>query len=411
MLEQKRGVVTVILAGGKGARLGALTTKRAKPAVPFGGKYRIIDFALSSCLNSGERYTDIYVMTQYKSHTLNRHLQDDWASKLSSLDMVPSQGMVEGSNIYHGTADAIFQNIDIFVEDGTPQDILILSGDHIYVMDMDQLRKYHHSQQSSFTICAMPVMVAEAAGQFGVLEIDNDWRIIGFEEKPMHPKEIPGMPGKCLASMGNYFGDFAFLAEKLQQNASNGGGHDFGEDIIPQLIAAGKRVFAYNYLTNEIMKQTKHYWRDVGTIDAFWDTNMDVARTDSVLNLYNPEWPIYTSADNLAPAKINSLLYGSGKIIASGGCIFQECFLHLVVIGRNVRIWNNARVESSVIFSGVIIGAGCDIINAIIDECIDIPPGTTIGRNRADDEARGFYFDKENPDCAIVTVPHGYVFS
>lgn len=411
MLQKRRSIVTVILAGGEGRRLGALTTKIAKPAVPFGGKYRIIDFALSNCLNSGDDYTDIYVMTQYKQHTLGRHIQENWAKKLHSVDIVPSQGMVSGVDVYHGTADAIFQNVNIFIEDGTPEDILILSGDHIYVMDMEQFHAYHHTKNASFTICAMPVKIEDAAGEFGVLEINAAWQVIGFEEKPEHPKEIPNMPGYCLASMGNYVASFEFLADKLQKNADAGGGHDFGKDIIPKFIATGESVFAYNYLDNKIPGQIEHYWRDVGTIDALMDANMDLARINTVLNLYDPNWFIYTPADNLAPAKINSLLPGSKQFILSGGCIVQECFLFHVVLGRNVRIWDNARVENSVIHSGVTIGAGCNIVNAIIDECIDIPPGTMIGHNRTDDEARGFYYDQKNSASNIVIVPHGYVFT
>lgn len=312
--------------------------------------------------------------------------------------------MIAGSDIYYGTADALRQNIDIFIDDGTPERVTILSGDHIYAMDLRQMQKFHDRVKARFTICAIPVRIEEAAGQFGVLEIDSEWRVIGFEEKPAHPKEIPGMPGYCLASMGNYVADFVFLTEVLSEN----NGHDFGLDIIPAIIPT-KKVYAYNYLKNKFPGKDRSYWRDVGTIEAFHAANIDLAQIDPMLNLYNPEWPIYTPADHLAPAKINSTLQGSMQYILSGGCILQGCFIKLSVLGRNVRIWDGARVENTVIFDDVTIGSGCDIYNTIVDGCVDIPPGTIIGRNWDDDFARGFY-DPRDTNCRIPIVPYKYKF-
>jgi glucose-1-phosphate adenylyltransferase len=210
--------------------------------------------------------------------------------------------------------------------------------------------------------------------------------------------------------MGNYIANFEFLSGKLQKNAENGGGSDFGNDIIPQLIAQHQAVYAYDYTRNIIIGQSSHPWRDVGTIDSYWQANMDIVEINPNLNLYNPDWPTYTPADNLPPAKINSLTAGSGQFTLSGGAILQECYLHRTVLGRNVCIFDQSRVEQSVLFDNVTVGSGCDIFQAIIDECVDIPAGTTIGRNRADDIARGFYVDKKDPNCSIVIVPRGYVF-
>jgi glucose-1-phosphate adenylyltransferase len=409
MAAYLKDVVTLILAGGEGRRLGPLTRNRSKPSVPFGGKYRIIDFMMSNCLNSG--LTNILVLTQYRSHELNKHLRLSWPSNIMhgfSVEPVPAQ-QIHGEEWYRGTADAVYQNLSIIGSEGDFTTAAILSGDHILAMQLRQMYEFHKNNGSVFTVCAMSIP-AQEAHRFGVIEVDADGRIIGFEEKPEHPKEAPGKPGMSYISLGNYFAELEYLSEILEEdNGSPETDHDFGKDIIPKMIDDGMPVFAYDFLDNHVPGQVEHYWRDVGTIQAFFDANMDLAAMKPELNLYNDLWQFRTPEDNLPPAKINSLTMKNGTCsehwIASGGCIIEDTFLRKAVLGRKVRVYG-ASIEESIIFSGVKVGHRSVLHRVIVDEDVIIPPGTTIGINHKADKARGLYIDKES---GIVVVPKGFV--
>lgn len=405
------GVVTLILAGGEGTRLGDLTEDlRAKPSVPFGGKYRIIDFMMSNCLNSGLK--NILILTQYRSHELNKHLRLSWPSNMMhgfSVEPVPAQ-QIHGEEWYRGTADAVYQNLSIIESEGDFTTAAILSGDHILAMQLGQMYEYHKKSGSVFTVCAMSVPSSEAH-RFGVIEVDEDDRIVGFAEKPECPKEIPGKPGMSYISLGNYFAELDYLKEVLAENSREPDTkHDFGKDIIPKMVGDGMPVFAYDFRNNRVPGQEEHYWRDVGTVRAFHEANMDLVEMKPELNLYNDQWPFRTPADNLPPAKVNSLAMKDGICsehwIASGGCIIEDSFLRKTVLGRKVRVYG-ASVEESVVFSGVSIGCGSKLFRVIVDECVTIPPDTEIGIDHKADEARGLSIDEES---GIVIVPKGFVF-
>lgn len=403
-----RNVITIILAGGVGSRLSPLTDSCTKPAVEVAAKYRIIDFMLSNCLNSGLLH--ILVATQYRSHLLTKHLSDNWPSSAMHgfyNRTVPAQ-QIHGETWYQGTANAVYQNLSIIESEGDFQTAAILSGDHILAMDFGQMYAYHRSKQSVFTVCVMPVPVAEAS-RFGVLEIDDNWRIVGFTEKPVDPKEIPGMPGQCLVSMGNYFAEMNELEEWLTRDASKPDtSHDFGKDIIPGMLEAGVPLYAYNFADNVIPGQSEHYWRDVGTIEALHAANMDLVQIKPDLNLYNKEWPIRSAQDNLPPAKFNETVPHGCHIrnsVVSGGCIIENSSLHLAVLGREVRV-DGSTVEESVLFTGVKVKEGCHLRRVIVDTGVRIPPHTSIGIDHVADRARGLTVD----DSGIVVVPRGFRF-
>ncbi len=403
-----RNVITVILAGGVGSRLAPLTDPCTKPAVEAAAKYRIIDFMMSNCLNSGLDH--ILVATQYRSHELNKHLADNYPSNAMHgfyVRTVPAQ-QLHGEMWYQGTANAVYQNLGIIKNEGDFGTIAILSGDHILAMDFSQMYAYHQARQSVFTVCAMPVPTAEAT-RFGVLEIDSDWRIVGFEEKPAKPKEIPGRPGYSLASMGNYFAELAHLSEWLAQDASRPDtSHDFGKDIIPGMLAAGVSLCAYNFLDNEIPGQSEHYWRDVGTIEALHAANLDLVEIKPELNLYNKAWPIRSAQDNLPPAKFNQTASGDFRptnSVVSGGCIIEDSSLIRSVLGREVRVFASV-IEESVLFTGVRIKHGCRLRRVIVDKEVRIPAGTSIGFDHEADRARGLTID----ESGIVVVPRGFQF-
>lgn len=388
-------VLTVILAGGKGTRLEPLTRDRAKPAVPFGGVYRIIDFALSNCLNSGLRR--MLVLTQYKAMSLDRHLDLGWRRLFSRdlgefLDVVPPQQRID-EHWYQGTADAVYQNI-YSIEKERPDYVVILAGDHIYKMNYRTMVEYHIAKKADLTVGALRVTVKEAR-DFGVMQVDEHSRIIGFEEKKPNPKTIPGDPDHCLGSMGIYVFNARFLFEQLCLDATRSdSAHDFGHNIIPSVIQS-HRVMAFPF-RDENRKQDA-YWRDVGTLDAYFEANMDLVGVDPQLNMYDQDWPIRTYQPNFPPPKfvfaeegpearrgeaLDSLVC-SGSII-SGGQVRRS------ILGPNVRINSYAKVEESILFEGVDIGRHARVRRAIIDKGVRIPPHATIGFDPEQDRARGF---------------------
>ncbi|GHT17120.1 glucose-1-phosphate adenylyltransferase [Planctomycetales bacterium] len=389
----KPNILAIILAGGRGARLEPLTRNRAKPAVPFGGAYRIIDFTLSNCYNSGFR--KIFLLTQYKAMSLDRHISMGWyryfcREMREYVDIVPPQQYVDES-WYLGTADAVRQNL-YAIENEQPEYIIILGGDHIYKMDYSKMLQCHIKNNADVTVAAIPVSPELAAGQFGVMEVDSEHRVIGFEEKPEHPKLLPGQSDRCLGSMGIYLFNSRFLCEQLRKDSENKeSSHDFGRDIIPSLIAE-HRIFAYPFMDEN--RKTEAYWRDVGTLDTFYDANMDLVSVDPHLNLYDENWAIYTFHPNFPPPKfvfadgdrtglaVDSIVC-PGSII-SGGVVLRS------VLGHCCRINSFSRIENSILFSNVTVGRGAKIRNVIIDKDVNIPPHELIGYDHDNDRRRGF---------------------
>jgi glucose-1-phosphate adenylyltransferase len=389
----RKNVLAIILAGGRGARLEPLTRDRAKPAVPFGGAYRIIDFTLSNCYNSGFR--KILMLTQYKAMSLHRHIAMGWSRYFCRemeeyADVVPPQQYID-ENWYLGTADAVYQNL-FAVDTEDPEYVIILGGDHIYKMNYSKMLGFHIESNADATVAAIPVDPTAAAGQFGVMEVNHDFQIVGFEEKPMEPKLIPGLTDRCLCSMGIYIFSAKFLREALHRDAADSTSqHDFGNNIIPSAINE-HRIFAYPFMDEN--RKTEAYWRDVGTLDAFYDANMDLVSVDPLLNLYDEHWAIYTYHPNYPPTKF---VFADGErtglaldsIICPGSIISGGVVNHSV-LGHRCRINSFARVEESVLFSGVNVGRGTKVRRAIIDKEVVIPPNTTIGYNRELDLQRGF---------------------
>jgi glucose-1-phosphate adenylyltransferase len=387
-----KDVLAVVLAGGKGSRLEPLTRDRAKPAVPFGGVYRIIDFTLSNCLNSGVRR--ILVLTQYKAFSLDRHITLGWRNYMCRelgefIDVVPPQQRLD-ERWYEGTADAVYQNI-YAMERERPRHVVILAGDHIYKMDYSQLVDYHQRNEADVTIAALRVGI-DAACQFGVMQVDNASRIVGFEEKPTQPKTIPGDPHHALASMGIYVFNAPFLFDELCRDATlPESAHDFGRNIIPSIIQ-GRRVFAFPFRDEN--RKADAYWRDVGTLESYYDANIELTGVEPALNLYDDHWPVRTYQLNLPPAKFvfnsegrrgeaHDSIVSSG-VIVSGGRVVRS------VLGPQARVNSYAEIEDSVIFSRVNIGRGAKIRRAIIDKGVDIPEGLCVGFDRAADEGHGF---------------------
>ncbi len=387
-----RDTVALILAGGRGSRLHELTAWRAKPALYFGGKFRIIDFPLSNCINSGVRR--IGVLTQYKAHSLIRHLVHGWswfqAAQREFVEILPASQRVDGE-WYRGTADAVYQNLDI-IRTHSPSYVLILAGDHIYKMDYGPLLAAHAEKEADMTIACLEVPLAEAAGQFGVMTVDESGRVIAFDEKPEKPNSIPGKPGLCLASMGNYVFNTQFLYEQVIKDADTSSSqHDFGKDLIPAVIK-NYQVYAYPFRDAETGKQA--YWRDVGTLDAFWEANMELVSVTPQLNLYDRQWPIFTHQWQSAPAKFVFDKPGRrGEAIqsmVSGDCVISGASVHNSLIFSRTRVHSYSTVEGSVVLPDVDIGERCEVNNAIIDRGTKLPPGTKIGIDRAADEERGF---------------------
>ena len=409
MLKQK--ILAVILAGGKGSRLEPLTRDRAKPAVPFGGAYRIIDFTLSNCYNSGLR--KILLLTQYKAMSLDRHISMGWSRYFCRemgeyVDVVPPQQYIAES-WYLGTGDAVYQNI-FAMEAEKPEYVIILAGDHIYKMDYAKMLQFHLDNRAEATVAALPIKTDAASGQFGVLEIGTEERIIGFEEKPQIPKTIPGMTDLCLASMGVYIFNAEFLYEELCKDAvQKDSKHDFGANIIPSIIDQ-HRVFAFPFMDEN--RKTEAYWRDVGTLDAFYDANMDLVSVDPLLNLYDAAWPIYTYLPNLPPPKfvfacgdrsgraMDSIVC-PGSII-SGGTVIRS------ILGHRCRINSFAHVEATLLFGDVNVGRNVRIKNAIIDKGVVIPEGETIGYYPELDRRRGFFVTEKGVTVVAKFDGHDY---
>ena len=406
-----KDVLAVILAGGKGSRLEPLTRDRAKPAVPFGGAYRIIDFTLSNCLNSGMRKN--LILTQYKAMSLDRHINLGWQSYLCReldefIDMVPPQQRID-EHWYQGTADAVYQNI-YTIEKERPEHVVILAGDHVYKMNYATLVQRHIETGADATVATLRVTIEEAAGQFGVLEIDSESRVTGFAEKPQEPKPMPGDPGHVLASMGVYVFTARFLYEQLCLDATrHGSQHDFGHNLIPAVIPT-HRVFAFPF-TDENRKQ-QAYWRDVGTLDAYFEANMDLISVDPQLNMYDEDWPIRTYQPNLPPPKFVFAEEGPtarrGQALDSiicQGCIVSGGQLERSIVGSNSRINSYAHVEDSILFEGVEVGRHAKIRRAIIDKGVHIPAGIEIGYDHDLDRSRGFTVSDHG--LTIIAKTHG----
>jgi glucose-1-phosphate adenylyltransferase len=401
-----RDVLTIVLAGGRGSRLEPLTRDRAKPAVPFGGIYRIIDFTLSNCINSDLR--KILVLTQYKATSLNRHLDEGWRFLCRELgeyiEVSPPQQRI-AEMWYQGTADAIYQNV-YTIEKAAPRDTMILAGDHIYKMNYARMIDYHRENRADLTIACLPASRAKAR-EFGVMVIDDEQRVTRFVEKPKDPPTIPGQPDKVLGSMGIYVFNTDVMYELLFQDAAKkeASRHDFGKDIIPAMIAEGSRVFAYPF-RDENRKEAA-YWRDVGTLDAYFQTNMDLIQVDPVLNLYDQQWPIHTHQPAFPPPKFvhtagdrRGAAFDSivcqGAII-SGGQVYRS------IVSPGVRVNSFALVEDAILFDGVDVGRHSRIRRAIIDKDVRIPGGFEIGWNREIDLERGFTVT----DDGIIVVAKG----
>jgi glucose-1-phosphate adenylyltransferase len=383
-----RQVLTFVLAGGRGERLDPLTRDRTKPAVPFGGIYRIIDFTLSNCVNSGLRR--IYVLTQYKSFSLQKHLLSGWdvvSNQLGEfIDVIPAQQRI-GEDWYRGTADAIYQNI-YAINDVNPELLLILAGDHVYKMNYAQMMAYHEEKKADMTVACIP-MPKETSGDFGVIEVDQDHHIRGFQEKPATPKTIPGRPNEIFASMGIYLFDKNVLLNELEIDAKSAlSGHDFGKNVIPQMLRNNRRVFVYNF-TDE--RGQPKYWRDIGTRDAYYQANMDLLGPHPKFDLFDKSWPVRTFHEQYPPIKIISSKNGPGSVVDSmiaGGCVIEGANIEHSVLSSNVKIFDGSTVRNSVIMEGVTIGEGVHIQNAIIDKQVNIPANSKIGFDLEADKKR-----------------------
>ncbi len=397
-----KNTLGLILAGGCGSRLNQLTRWRAKPAVPFGGQFRIIDFALSNCVNSGIRR--IGVLTQYKAHSLIRHIQRGWGFLHGEFDefveLLPAQQRLE-SCWYLGTADAVYQNLDI-IRNHNPRYVLILAGDHIYKMDYGPMLAYHVEKGAELTIGCIEMPV-EQASDFGVMRVDLQHRVTDFSEKPEQPATLPDRPDRALISMGIYIFDSQFLTEQLINDADNiDSQHDFGRDLIPALIG-NHRVYAYRF--QDVDQQRPAYWRDVGTVDAYWRSNLELIGVTPELNLYDREWPIWTYREQTPPAKfVFDEPHRRGMAIdsmISGGCIISGAIIRHSLLFNNVSVDEGSRVENSVILPEVRIGKQCQIKNAIIDKGAVLPDNTVIGDNPQRDAER-FYV---SPGGVVLVTP------
>ncbi len=394
-----RNALAVILAGGRGTRLDPLTRDRAKPAVPFGGPYRIIDFALSNCINSGLRR--VLVLTQYKALSLSRHIDQGWRFLCRELDefvdVIPPQ-QIYGENWYRGTADAVYQNL-YTIERTRAEVALILAGDHIYKMNYGMMIQDHMDHKADLTIACLPVPVAEAS-DFGVMAIDANRRVSDFIEKPPSPPEIPGTPGMALASMGIYVFSTRLMFEVLMRDVAirrDQTTRDFGRDIIPGMINEGYHVLAHPFI-DENRKQ-KAYWRDVGTIDAYYEASMDLIAPDPLLNLYDRNWPIQTFSPPIPPPKFVLDMPGRRGLatnsIVCPGSIISGGEAHRSIIGTRSTIRSFALVEDSILFDDVVIGRGAKVRRAILDKNVVVPDGFTIGMDRELDRSRGLTVSPE----------------
>jgi glucose-1-phosphate adenylyltransferase len=419
--SKKARVLAMILAGGQGARLKPLTAKRSKPAVPFGAKYRIIDFVLNNFVNS-EIYS-IYVLTQFRAQSLTEHIQRYWrfGAFLDDhfISLVPAQ-MYRYEELgpvwYRGTADAIYQNLHL-LDRGRYEVVAIFGGDHIYKMNIQHMVDHHRDTDADITIAGYPVPVDEAS-RFGVLQVDDQWRLTEFHEKPADPKphHIPGRPEEALASMGNYLFRGSLLTELLKEDAADSNSaHDFGRDILPNALKAGYKIQVYDFRRNPIPGQEgpNTYWRDVGTLDSYYEASMDLVDVSPEFDLYNEEWPLRTANMFSPPSKfvfedhdpeervgqaLDSLI--SGGVIISGGTVRRS------IVARRSRVNSYARVERSVLLENTSVGRYCQLQNTIVDKNVTIPPETRIGFDREEDQARGFTVTPRG----VVVIPKSYRF-
>ncbi|MDM8562611.1 glucose-1-phosphate adenylyltransferase [Candidatus Marithioploca araucensis] len=387
-----RRTLALVLAGGRGTRLKQLTDWRAKPAMPFGGKFRIIDFPLSNCINSGIR--QIAVLTQYKSHSLIRHIQKGWSFLRGEfgefVELMPAAQQRVNEAWYQGTADAVCQNLNI-IRSHNPEYILVLAGDHIYKMDYGPMIAEHVEKKADMTVGCLEVPL-EMAKSFGVMSINDKERIMHFTEKPVQPEPTPNDPEKALASMGIYVFNAEFLYEELQRDAELSiSSHDFGKDIIPSLIGT-HRVFAYRF--RDVQKSEQPYWRDVGTVDAFWEANMELVSVTPHLNLYDQHWPIWTYQEQLPPAKFvfndDERRGMAVDSMVSGGCLISGAKIKNSLLFSNVKLNSYSSLKQAIVLPDVEIGRHCSLKKVIIDKGVYIPPNTVIGQNLEED-AKRFY--------------------
>jgi glucose-1-phosphate adenylyltransferase len=398
----RRRVLAIIMAGGKGERLEPLTRERSKPAVPFGGRYRVVDFVLSNFVNSG--ILSLYVLVQYKSQSLIEHLRLGWRSGGLVADhfvtVVPPQ-MRMGQMWYRGTADAVLQNLHL-VEDFHPDLVAIFGADHVYRMDVNQMIEFHETRRACVTVAALPVPARQASG-FGVIGIDGDGRIVSFEEKPARPRPIPDRPDHAFASMGNYLFDRDTLIETLLEDARRSTDHDFGRTIIPELLPTG-RVFAYDFQSNEVPGlrpyEDRSYWRDIGTIESYWRAHMDLLGDTPRLDLDNASWPILASryhgpAARILGGEIENAHIGEGSLV-------RHATVRSSILGRGVQVGEGCRVEDSIVMDGTHLEKGVRLRRAIVDRFNVLPRDTVVGEDPAEDERR-YFRDR----TGIVVIPRG----
>jgi glucose-1-phosphate adenylyltransferase len=393
--ERLRRTLALVLAGGRGSRLQALTDWHAKPAIPFAGKFRIVDFTLSNCMNSGIRR--IGVLTQYKAHSLLKHIQRGWGFLRGEfnefIELLPAQQRITGENWYKGTADAVFQNLDI-IRAHRPEYVLVLAGDHVYKMDYGKLLAHHLAHNADVTVACLEVPLETAKG-FGVMAVDDEDNVIRFDEKPDQPQPIPGRSDVALASMGIYIFNAAFLYDRLvKDSTAEGTSHDFGKDIIPSLVGR-HRVVAHRFKDSCVMHEgaKEHYWRDVGTIDAYWEANIDLTTVTPALNLYDTNWPIWTDQAQLPPAKFvfdaDNRRGMAVDSLVSGGCIVSGAVVRRSLLFSNVRVNSYCLVEDSVILPDCDIGRHARLKKCIVDQGSIVPPGLVVGED-PDLDARRF---------------------
>ncbi len=401
-----RRTIALVLAGGRGSRLKQLTDRRAKPAVYFGGKFRIIDFALSNCVNSGIRRMG--VITQYKSHSLLRHLQRGWSFLRAELnemvDLMPAQQRVDEEHWYRGTADAIYQNLDI-IQSSRPEYVVVLAGDHIYKMDYSLMLQDHVASGAGCTVGCIEVPREEATA-FGVMAVDGERRITDFVEKPANPPAMPGNDSVSLASMGIYVFNAQYLYQLLEEDLNDpASSHDFGKDVIPRVVREG-RALAHPFSMSCVSShpEAQPYWRDVGTIDAFWEANLDLASVTPELDIYDTEWPIWTTQRQLPPAKFVQDADGRSGItintMVSGGCIVSGSTVSNSVLFSNVRVHSFCVVDQAVLLPEVTVGRHCRLSRVVVDRGCTLPDGLVIGENAELDAQR---FERTANGVVLVT--------
>ncbi len=399
-------VITMILAGGQGKRLYPLTRDRAKPAVPFGGRYRIIDLVLSNFINSG--FFKIKLLTQYKSHSLEQHVARGWRMAPITdnfVECLPAQQRL-GMSWYKGSADAIYQSLHV-VEDEAATDVCIFGADHVYQMDVSQMLAFHHRMDADATVAVVPVPIEQATA-FGVVVVDAQMRILSFEEKPAKPTPMPGHPDLALVSMGNYIFRTSRLVEALSVDASKDTAHDFGKDILPRFVP--RKLYAYDFATNVVPGSAEHnrgYWRDVGSIDAYFEANMDLVSYMPRLDIHNRHWPLRTSVRFLPPAKFVHMDKSRRRVgraiqsMVSDGCIVSGGLVETSILGPGVRVNSFASIHDCILLDGVDVGRRARLRKVIVDKDVVIPPGVRIGYNHDLDRSRGFTVS----ESGVVVVP------